>query len=84
MKTRCKFRCLSVKKTPGYDSEAKKDAPNYESEFMAVQANSPENKIFFSSTPVGSLKVSLVRQDFFEPGKDYYIDITDCDSGNAE
>lgn len=73
MSTRCKFRCNSARKYLGYNNGPKF---MYEYEFMAVTGDSEENKSFFASTPSGSAKFSVVRDDVFEPGKDYYFDIT--------
>lgn len=78
---RCKFRCHSKReylanhyagKEAGYIVEKL-----YDYEFNAVtgDANNEENAQFWKYTPSGSLKVSSVRPDTFEPGQDYYIDI---------
>lgn len=68
-----KFTCTSVKKYRGWSG-----TPEflYEYEFQAVTGNSEENKSFFASTPTGSLKMSAVRDDLFDPGQDYYLDFT--------
>jgi hypothetical protein len=77
MATRCKFLCTSVKKfsASGWHTEPKADFM-YEAEFQAVTGGSDENKKFFASTPTGSLKVSTVRDDMFQPGKEYFLDIS--------
>lgn len=71
--TRCKFQCVSVRKYKGWSG-----TPPfvYEYEFQAVTGNSEENKLFFASTPSGSLKIGAVREDIFEPGHEYYLDFT--------
>jgi hypothetical protein len=43
---------------------------------MAVTDGSPENKAFWEATPSGELSVSTVKQDVFEVGTEYYLDIT--------
>ncbi len=68
MVTRCKFRCTSA--TP------KDGAGPHTASFTAVTSGSPENEQFFSATPGGSLSLSVVRQQHFEVGKEYYLDIT--------
>lgn len=74
---RCKFRCDSVRKysASGWHTEPKVDFM-YEYAFHAVTGDSPENKKFFASTPTGELKFSAVNGELFEPGKDYYLDLS--------
>ena len=72
MTVRCKFQCVGVTKRvawqrPGYYS--------YEADFQAV-ADTPQNKQFFEATPSGSLKIATYKEDVFQPGHDYFIDIT--------
>ena len=71
--TRCKFHCISVRKFIAYDKKTL-----FEAEFSAVTTGSDENKKFFEWTPTGSLKIGVYRDDVFEPGRDYYIDISDA------
>lgn len=74
---RCKFRCNSVSKRLDYGYQKPTEPKflfNYE--FSAVTDGSEENKRFFAYTPSGSLNVGALREDLFEPGKEYYIDIT--------
>lgn len=74
--TRCKFSCQSVRKfMSGYGDNKR---PLYEAEFSAVTGDSEENKKFFEWTPSGSLKVGVYREDIFQPGKDYYLDISEA------
>jgi hypothetical protein len=75
MTTRAKFQCVSVKK---YASSVwDKNGQNYQTgflyayEFQAVTDGSAENKSFFASTPTGNLSITAVRDDLFEPGKQY-------------
>lgn len=72
MVTRCKFHCTSVTKQKHWD---KRDTFLYSAEFQVVYNDSPENAIFFDATPIGSLKLGSYKQDAFEPGKEYFIDI---------
>ncbi len=71
--TRCKFQCQSVRK---FKSQGKF---LYEAEFYAVTGDSEENKKFFEWTPSGNLKVGVYKEDIFQPGKNYYLDIHEAD-----
>lgn len=74
--TRCKFTCQSVTK-----SKAWHGAPGeflFDAKFTAVTSDSPENSEFWAATPSGTLTVGTVKADVFEPGQDYYLDITPC------
>lgn len=83
IQVRAKFQCQSVRK---YRMSVQNPETHrwelgfvFEYEFMAVTgaaSDSEENKKFFASTPTGSLKMSAVREDLFEPGKEYYLDFT--------
>jgi len=73
--TRCKFHCSSVKKM-AYRQDGGTDRMLYEAEFYAVSTGSDENKKFFEWTPSGSLKIGVYKEDLFEPGKDYYLDMS--------
>lgn len=46
----------------------------YDAQFNVVISGSDENKRFFALTPSGSVTLTTVSEDLFEPGKDYYID----------
>lgn len=73
MKTvRCKFLCTSSKKFKGWGGVEFM----YAYEMQPVTGTTPENQEFFASTPSGSLSVSAVREDLFEPGQEYYLDFT--------
>lgn len=69
---RCKFKCHEVTKRVGWSG--------YEflwaAKFSAVTDGSEENKAFFAATPSGQLEVSTIKEDFFEVGKEYYLDLT--------
>ena len=70
---RCKFTCVSVtKRTPWRGSTA---GFLYEAEFQPVHDGSEENKNFFEATPSGLLKIGTYKEDHFQPGVEYYIDI---------
>jgi hypothetical protein len=47
----------------------------YEAAFSAVTDGSTENKEFFQYTPSGSLTIGVYKEDVFEVGKEYYIDV---------
>ena len=72
-KVRAKFTCNSVTKyKSGWG-----DFPNhYNFEFSAVSSGSEENKKFFAATPSGTVKLSALKEDLFEVGKEYYLDFT--------
>jgi hypothetical protein len=74
MSVRAKFRCSGITKREHWDKS--QAAFTYDAEFHAVTGGSEENKAFFAATPTGNLKLSTVRADLFEPGKDYYLDFT--------
>ena len=68
--TRAKFTCVEVIKTTW----------NTKFKLQAVTGGSPENDKFFGTTPSGSLEIAVKNPDvekMFEPGKNYYIDITE-------
>lgn len=74
MTVRCKFKCVS--KTPYSDTAAAAV------KFLAVTSGSPENEKFFKWTPNGSLDIGTINEEAaaeFEPGKEYYLDITPAD-----
>ncbi len=77
---RAKFTCTSVTKYMGsaFNPETKvyEQRPVYNYKFSAVTSGSEENKAFFASTPSGSIELSAIRDDLFEPGKEYYLDIS--------
>lgn len=73
MSVRCKFKCVSIERTENGCSNLT---------FRAVTSGSEENKQFFKWTPSGELKVATVNNEAaaqFEPGKDYYLDISPAD-----
>jgi hypothetical protein len=50
----------------------------FDAEFAAVSDGSEENKKFFEYTPNGTLRIGTYKEDHFEPGKAYYIDISEA------
>ena len=71
MVRRCKFTCETVTKRKGWNGYP----ICYDYEFRTVTGDSEENKAFWAATPGGSLKVTGTQGDWFEVGKDYYLDI---------
>ena len=65
-----KFTCIAKTQRKGWSGTP---PYLYEYEFQAVTSGSEENKSFFGSTPGGNLKLQAVREDLFDPGKDYYL-----------
>jgi hypothetical protein len=69
MNTRCKFVCEYVQKF-AYGASIR---------LHPVHNSSEENSIFYSYTPGGELKLEVVNPvvaEQFQPGKEYYIDIS--------
>ena len=73
--TRCKFRCHQVVKKLGWTRTGEPPRFVYEAEFVAVSDNSEDNKKFFDATPSGLLRVATYKEDVFEVGKAYYLDV---------
>ena len=74
--TRCKFHCSSVTKT-SYRQGDGSEKMLYTADFFAVTEGSEENKKFFAWTPSGSLKLGTYKEDLFQPGGEYYLDISE-------
>lgn len=74
--TRCKYVCQRVVKSRHWNRSEKRFL--YEAEFSIVTDGSEENKQFFEYTPSGTLKVGTYKEDIFEPGKAYYLDISEA------
>lgn len=68
--TRAKFKCHSVEKRIGFNGHPFV----YAAKMQVVYTDSEENKNFFAATPAGTIELSTVAQDVFEPGKEYYVD----------
>lgn len=73
MSVRCKFKCASVTKRKHWDINK---GFIYDAEFAPVTGGSPENESFWAASPGGSFKIASVVEPSFEPGKEYYLDIT--------
>lgn len=69
---RCKFRCNSMKQY----LDGSKNKMLYSYEFSVVYNGSPENEMYFAYTPSGTLTIGAFNDKLFEPGKEYYIDVT--------
>jgi hypothetical protein len=67
MQTRCKFKCVSVKQ----------DQAGFSYAFEPVTSGSKENEAFFKYTPSGGMSFGTTEERKFEPGKEYYIDISE-------
>ena len=72
---RCKFRCDTITKQVG---ELQSGEMLYKAIFAIVTGGSKENEEFFKWTPSGQLQIGLYKEDIFQPGKEYYIDITEA------
>jgi len=69
-KMRAKFKCEDITKYSGGFVGVT---------LQPVVEGSEENKQFWKNTPQGQLKMNItnpIAQGFFEPGKEYYLDIT--------
>lgn len=73
MKIRAKFSCIGVRKSRHWKPE---NGFLYEAELSAVTSGSEENEKFWAATPSGSIKLSTIREDYFVPGWDYYVEFT--------
>jgi hypothetical protein len=82
---RCKFRCNEIGirdytgSVMGDDGKYKKVSRMlYSAKLTPVFSDKPnsENKKFWDATPSGSFEVSSINPDYFEPGREYYLDIT--------
>ena len=70
---RAKFTCIGVRKSLHWD---RSKGFLFEATFSPVTSGSEENKQFFEATPSGEIKLSTYKEDYFEPGKSYFIDFT--------
>lgn len=83
------MQCLTVTKRASRqavysDPENKNKVTGYENRYLydtvltAVYSDEcPENKVFWEATPSGSLNVATAKISPWEPGKFYYIDVTE-------
>lgn len=70
--TRCKFRCYAV---------TQHDGGNRSVVLHPVYSSDPnsENKAFWEASPNGKLELTITNPaaaDVFEPGAEYYLDIS--------
>lgn len=85
---RCKFRCNEVTKSANTRSEqvdgvwTNKPITLYGVKMTPVYSDKPdsENKKFWEFTPSGIFEMQAIHEGMFEPGKEYYIDITPADA----
>ena len=84
MPVRCKFRCNEVTKMirqaynqPSYFVYSYKFSNVYDD-------GNPENKQYFDATPFGSFEVGALKDDLFEPGREYYLDIIEVPAPAAD
>lgn len=75
MKVRCKFRCDKVTKTKHWSPDK---GYLYGVEMSPVSGGSEENKSFWEATPGGKVEFYSINEPKFEPGKEYYIDISEA------
>ncbi len=75
MVVRAKLKCSGITKRVHW---SKPGEFIYHAEFGVVSGDTEENKRFFEATPGGKLELGTLRDDFFEVGKTYYIDITEA------
>ena len=79
---RAKFRCVRVSLEEGWGT--RKDGtsgqmPMKTVRLVPVMNASEENKAFFAATPSGSIELGILNPsaaEWFEVGKEYYIDFT--------
>lgn len=50
----------------------------YDAKMSAVADKAGENAMFWAYTPSGSFNVATVKEMPWEPGKSYYIDVTEA------
>ena len=65
-KVRCKMKCSQT---------GHKDDGTHSVEMYPVTGGSEENEQFFKWTPGGKLELCVLNRQYFEAGKEYYIDI---------
>lgn len=69
---RAKFKCIGMEKSLGWTGTSFL----YNYRFSPVTSGSPENDRFYAATPSGELKLTAIRNDLFEVGKEYYLDFS--------
>jgi len=79
MSVRAKFSVQSITKTPHWD---KSKGALSTIKLAPVVSGSHENKEFYAVTPSGEINLSTINEkaaEYFELGKEYYIDFTLAD-----
>lgn len=84
--TRCKFYCSSKTERLAtvYEKDETTGRPEgktvsvWDFQFHVVGEGTPEDNLFFASTPTGEMKVTTVRNDTFKIGQKYYLDFTEA------
>ncbi len=82
--TRAKFTCNAVTKRKAWAGAPDNEGFVYDAEFSPVVSGSDENKAFWKASPGGSLKLTTIRADHFQPGQDYYVDFTPVETGTTK
>lgn len=73
---RTKFLCTSVTKSMNWNSNRDQFPFLYTYRFQVVNGNTDENKVFFASTPTGTVEIGALNAELFEPNKEYFLDFT--------
>ena len=68
-----KYLCTSVTKSKHWDGRGRF---LFTAKMSPVMSGSEENKKFFEATPSGSFEIGMFKDDAFEPGKEYFLNIT--------
>lgn len=84
MITRAKFKVRSIERSianviVGTDANGVKQWGNTEVHTVVmfpVVGNSPENDMFYASTPSGEIKLTTIHANLFELNGEYYVDFT--------
>lgn len=71
MKVRCKMVCDETSTRDNYGEK-----PIYRVKMSVVMDGSAENEEFFQYTPAGSIDLDIMAAQYFEIGKEYYVDFT--------
>jgi len=70
---RAKFTCTEVSKRIGYSQAG---TFVYAAKLTPVISGSEENRQFYALTPWGTIELGTIRENFFQPGKEYFVDFT--------
>lgn len=75
MTVRCRFVCRKVVKEQSFN-RANPSPFVYTAKFTVVVGDTEENEKFFDATPAGLLEIGTFKDDVFEVGKTYTVDLT--------